>query len=222
MTDLEDRLRDTFHSRSRDMGLPPYPPLAVLRGIRLRQWGTAVTAGLLLSALVALGTIGVRWANGLGSTGNHPTGGTPSVRLKPGWFPMRLHGLPPPPHCPSPPPASAILAIETPAHQVRFSHDCYSAPADQPFTIQFTNAATALTGAPGGTALNISIYRSQAEAVNQVGDALEVDQGKALFVGAVVIAPGVGTYHVPSLAPGRYYIQGDTRPDLAFATLIVE
>ncbi|HEY7281470.1 MAG TPA: cytochrome c oxidase subunit II [Actinomycetota bacterium] len=79
---------------------------------------------------------------------------------------------------------------------IKFDTDCLAAPANQAFTIDFTNKDT--TGIPH----NVALYTKDP---TQGGTLL----GGATGISDTVTAPGSTTYKVDGLKPGTYYFQCD-------------
>jgi hypothetical protein len=97
---------------------------------------------------------------------------------------------------------------------------CFAAPAGRPFTIVFHNLTVGLDG--NGIWQNLSIYRSQADAVAVSPDGTEmaIRLASPIFSGEVVQGPGTIAYQVPPLPAGTYYLQSDYLPDRVYGTLV--
>jgi hypothetical protein len=113
-----------------------------------------------------------------------------------------------------------VLHLTTEPHVLGFIPTCVVAPADQSFTIVFTNRVTALRG---GTPLpnNVSIYLSRGAGGSVVRGSTdknpncrtciigyETNPKNALFAGSMV-QQGTVRYRVPPLAAGTYWFQSD-------------
>jgi hypothetical protein len=104
-----------------------------------------------------------------------------------------------------------------------FSQSCYYAPANQSFTIDFTNPVFTLTN-DSPTSLTLVISPSQNPAFEPVPGLPGVSGGStasAVFVGDPVTAPDTSTLSVPALAPGTYDLQLMEMPS-QIATLVVQ
>jgi len=85
-------------------------------------------------------------------------------------------------------------ALSLIAFDGKFDKKCLAAPAGQALTIDFKNLDRSIPH-------NVAIYRDQA--AQQV-----------LFKGALVEGPGLSSYSVPALPPGRWFFRCDPHPDM--------
>jgi plastocyanin len=76
----------------------------------------------------------------------------------------------------------------------KFDKKCLAAPANQAFTIDFTNLDR-------GIPHNVSIYQDQTAS-------------KAFFKGELIDGPGKTTYSVQGLSAGTYFFRCDPHPDM--------
>jgi len=76
----------------------------------------------------------------------------------------------------------------------KFDKKCLAAPANQAFTIDFTNLDR-------GIPHNLSIYEDQTA-------------GKTFFKGGLIDGPGKATYSVHGLPAGTYFFRCDPHPDM--------
>jgi len=76
----------------------------------------------------------------------------------------------------------------------KFDRKCLAAPANQAFTIDFTNLDR-------GIPHNVSIYQDQTA-------------GRTFFKGALIDGPGKTTYSVQGLPGGTYFFRCDPHPDM--------
>jgi cytochrome c oxidase subunit 2 len=98
---------------------------------------------------------------------------------------------------------SAATVIKLTAKDVKFSTSTLTAPAGQPFTIQFTN--------DDAVPHNVAIF----EGSNA--------NGKNVFRGKVFPGPGkTMSYNVPALPAGTYYFHCDVHPTVMNGTLTVK
>ena len=92
--------------------------------------------------------------------------------------------------------------IDISAKNIAFDTASLTAPAGQPFTIDFDNQDP-------GVPHNIAIYTDSTATTD-------------LFRGATITGPAQGTYSVPALQPGTYYFRCDIHPSLMFGTFVVQ
>jgi hypothetical protein len=122
-------------------------------------------------------------------------------------------------------PLQTTIEISTQGSSVVLDNDCWSAVANAPLRIVFSNGTVALVGTTGFPD-NIAIYPSREDAYSLDEDGVPhigpENHAKALFVGSVTHSPETVTYDVDPLEPGTYYVQCDYHPDRLFGTLIVE
>jgi plastocyanin len=95
---------------------------------------------------------------------------------------------------------STGTALRIVANNLTFSSNCLAAPANQPFTITFSNQEN-------GIPHNISIYPSG-------------QGGNALFKGGIVTGVQTTVYRVQRLPAGTYYFQCDVHPDMNGALVV--
>ena len=91
-------------------------------------------------------------------------------------------------------------ALRISANNLTFDRTCLAAPANQPFTITFTNQEN-------GIPHNVAIYP------NGQG-------GSPLFKGGIVTGVQTTVYRVPALPAGTYYFQCDVHPDMNGALVV--
>ena len=89
-------------------------------------------------------------------------------------------------------PNGTTLSIS--AFDGKFDKKCLAAPANQAFTIDFTNLDR-------GIPHNLSIYQDQTA-------------GKTFFKGELIDGPGKTTYSVKGLPAGTYFFRCDPHPDM--------
>ena len=92
--------------------------------------------------------------------------------------------------------------LEETAKNIAFEEDCLAAPADQSFTIEFTNDDS-------GVPHNIAVFTDEKATKN-------------LFTGEIFPGVATQTYQVSPLDPGRYFFRCDVHPDQMTGTLIVK
>jgi cytochrome c oxidase subunit 2 len=92
--------------------------------------------------------------------------------------------------------------VDETAKNIAFEEDCLAAPANQSFTIKFTND-------DAGTPHNIAIFTDESAKKN-------------LFTGDIVTGVTTTTYSVSSLKPGTYFFRCDVHPDQMTGTFIVK
>jgi hypothetical protein len=179
-------------------------------------------AGLLVGLVVGLLAVGSSFAlSGLRGASNDPTQEQAAATSS---APSSALGTVP--ECDPSMKAASEVDISTPegsGQPFQLTSECYAAPADESFTIVFSNVTVAVDGG-GGTEQNLSIYPNQQDAVSVAADGTTVgpeNHKTALFIGSVVEGPGKIEYDVPKLPAGTYYIQSDYAPTLLYATLIV-
>ena len=80
------------------------------------------------------------------------------------------------------------------AFDSKFDKKCLAAPANQAFTIDFTNLDR-------GIPHNVSIYQDQTA-------------GKTFFKGELIDGPGKTTYSVQGLPAGTFFFRCDPHPDM--------
>lgn len=104
-----------------------------------------------------------------------------------------------------------------------FSQNCYYAPQNQAFTIDFTNDLFAVAD---NSPITLVLYISPSSApvfqadTNNPGIAYGNSQN-AVFASGKITAPSTVALAVPALAPGTYDIQTEIRPLSVIATLVV-
>jgi hypothetical protein len=130
---------------------------------------------------------------------------------------------PPEPSCPVGIEPLSEITVVTVIHKTEISEDCYAVPAGEEFTIVFVNQTESLSGEP--IPLGLSIYRSPAEAytgyIEMGAPAYTGHVENALFRGEDVPGLSTGTYQVPALPAGTYWMQYDHLPDRLHAWLVV-
>jgi plastocyanin len=85
-------------------------------------------------------------------------------------------------------------ALTLTAFDNKFDKSCLAAPADQNFTIEFSNLDR-------GIPHNVSIYEDETAQKN-------------LFKGELTDGPGKQTYSVPGLPAGTWYFRCDPHPEM--------
>lgn len=103
----------------------------------------------------------------------------------------------------------AVIQMTLSTDTSSFSQDCYYAPANQTFTIDFTNSIVG-TGDGSDVTLTLVISPSQDPAIEPVSGQPGVYAGStasAVFVGSPVTAPQSVELSVPALSPGTYDLQ---------------
>lgn len=85
-------------------------------------------------------------------------------------------------------------ALRITAFDSKFDKDCLAAPANQAFTIDFSNLDRNIPH-------NLAIYEDQTGR-------------KTLFKGELVDGPGKATYSVPGLPGGTFYFRCDPHPEM--------
>lgn len=106
-------------------------------------------------------------------------------------------------------PVSSTVSITMSTANDSFSQSCYYAPANKPFTIDFTNPIFAL-GDNSPVTLNLIISPSNSPAfVPDPGYPGSADgsTANASFVSPPVTAPNTGAFSVPALPAGTYDVQ---------------
>ena len=91
------------------------------------------------------------------------------------------------------------------AHDITFQATCLAAPANQAFTIAFTNSDP-------GTMHDMHIYTA---------DPLSDPSAGSLFMGQLVTGPATVTYQVNALPPGTYFFHCDVHPTRMFGAFVV-
>jgi cytochrome c oxidase subunit 2 len=95
--------------------------------------------------------------------------------------------------------------VDITAQGIKFDTDCLAAPANQPFTISFTNKDPSVPH-------NVDVYDKQG--------------GQHLFgangVGDTLTGPGSTEYKVSPQKPGTYYFVCDVHPTAMFGTFVVK
>lgn len=92
-------------------------------------------------------------------------------------------------------------SLQISAQNIKFDKSCLAAPANQAFTITFTNQ-------DAGVPHDVAIYTNSSATT-------------VLFKGAVVTGPTTTTYHVPALKAGTYYFRCDIHPTQMTGTFVV-
>jgi plastocyanin len=85
-------------------------------------------------------------------------------------------------------------ALSITAFDTKFDKDCLAAPADQAFTIDFSNLDR-------GIPHNVAIYEDESAA-------------KVFFQGELLDGPGKTTYSVGGLPQGTFFFRCDPHPDM--------
>jgi plastocyanin len=85
-------------------------------------------------------------------------------------------------------------ALSVTAFDNKFDKDCLAAPANQAFTIDFTNLDR-------GIPHNVAIYQDSTAS-------------KIFFKGELVDGPGKATYSVPGIAEGTFFFRCDPHPEM--------
>jgi plastocyanin len=85
-------------------------------------------------------------------------------------------------------------ALSVTAFDNKFDKSCLAAPANQAFTIEFSNLDR-------GIPHNVAIYEDESA-------------GKTLFQGDLVDGPGKTTYSVPGLPAGTFVFRCDPHPEM--------
>ena len=89
-------------------------------------------------------------------------------------------------------PSGTALSIT--AFDMKYDKRCLAAPADQAFTIDFSNLDR-------GIPHNVAIYQDQTAQ-------------KTYFKGELINGPGKATYSVPGLAAGKFFFRCDAHPEM--------
>ena len=97
-------------------------------------------------------------------------------------------------------------SLQISAQNTSFDKDCLAAPADQPFTIEFSNQDT-------GVPHNVSIYENQ-EATKLLGGATGPTD--------TIDGPATATYDVKPLPAGKFFFRCDVHPTAMFGTFVVK
>jgi hypothetical protein len=115
----------------------------------------------------------------------------------------------------------ATIELSTDGDRAKFSQSCLYAPANEPFTIQFTNSVFVVSDkSPVSFVLMISSADDPAILFGENGLGW-VDSSKVIFVSDPVTAPDTLALSVPALKPGTYNIQTPSGPTEMWATLVV-
>jgi plastocyanin len=85
-------------------------------------------------------------------------------------------------------------ALKITAFDQKFDKDCLAAPANQDFTIEFSNLDR-------GIPHNVAIYEDETA-------------GKNFFKGELTDGPGKQTYSVPGLPAGKWFFRCDPHPEM--------
>jgi plastocyanin len=113
-----------------------------------------------------------------------------------------------PPPTGGPPPASCAPSgtqLQLGAKAIAFDTNCLAAPANQAFTIAFSNQDP-------GIQHNVHI---------ETADPQQNPSATSLFMGDLVTGPDTTTYQVPALAAGAYFFHCDVHPLQMRGTFIV-
>jgi plastocyanin len=92
-------------------------------------------------------------------------------------------------------------ALSITAFDSKFDKDCLASPADQAFTIDFSNLDR-------GIPHNVAIYEDESAT-------------KMLFKGELLDGPGKTTYSVTALPEGSFFFRCDPHPDSMKGSFIV-
>lgn len=139
--------------------------------------------------------------------------------IKPGKL-----ALPDSPTCSSAsatPPSSVSMQMST--SDDAFSQSCYYAPANQGFTINFTNNLMALSdNSPITIILYIAPSSSPVFQADPNNPGLSYGIGEnAVFISDPIVAPATVALDIPALPAGTYDVQTNIRPLEVIATLTV-
>ena len=174
----------------------------------------AIAAGVAVLAAIFMTACGnIHGPDALSATGSPTVSGSPSPILSNA------------PTCgPATGPISSTVSITMSTTNDSFSQSCYYAPANQPFTISFTNPIFTLNGnQPVRITLIISPSGDPAIVPDPAyPESAYGDMTKASFVSSPVTAPDTGVFSVPSLPAGSYVIQTNLRPLIVIATLVLQ
>jgi plastocyanin len=91
-------------------------------------------------------------------------------------------------------------ALSVTAFDNKFDKDCLAAPANQAFTIDFSNLDR-------GIPHNLAIYE-------------DTSASKALFKGELVDGPGKTTYSAQGLSDGKFFFRCDPHPEMNGAFIV--
>ena len=85
-------------------------------------------------------------------------------------------------------------SLKITAFDTKFDKDCLAAPANQDFTVEFSNLDR-------GIPHNLAIYEDETAR-------------KAFFKGELIDGPGKGTYSVQGLQAGTFFFRCDPHPEM--------
>ena len=119
---------------------------------------------------------------------------------------------------------SATVSIHMQATPPYFSDRCYYAPANQAFTIKFSNPVSQLKDNSPTSATLVISHSDDPYMVPVPGRPgwATSSSAKAVFVGTPVKAPETGMFSVPALPAGTYDLQIMEQTTEAIATLVVQ
>ncbi len=119
---------------------------------------------------------------------------------------------------------SATVSINVNNASPYFTQNCYYAPANQAFTIQFGNTIyTTSDNSPVSLTLVISPNQNPYKAPVSGRPGWYISSSaNASFIAPTVTAPNTGTFSVPALSAGTYDLQIDEMGLDAIATLVVQ